>query len=117
MVANILPAEPRPDVGMGSIGQNSTFSEHGHIAYQIKGNHQCSNMVANILPSPPPLPPPHPRPWDGINMSKFNFSAHGYVAYQIKGNHEMQHYDSKHFPTDPLPPIPDPWKGSTGQND
>ena len=25
---------------MGSIGQNSTFSEHGHVAYQIKGNHE-----------------------------------------------------------------------------
>ena len=30
-------------------GQNSTFSEHGHLAYQIKVNHKCSNMVANIL--------------------------------------------------------------------
>ena len=34
------------------------FSEHGHVAYQIKGNDACSNMVANILtadPSPRPL--------------------------------------------------------------
>ena len=30
-------------------GQNSTFSEYGHFAYQIKGNDTCSNMVANIL--------------------------------------------------------------------
>ena len=34
---------------MGSIGENSTFSEHGHVAYQIKGDNECSNMVANIL--------------------------------------------------------------------
>ena len=27
------------------------FSEHGHVAYQIKENHECSNMVANILPA------------------------------------------------------------------
>ena len=25
------------------------FSEPGHVAYQIKENHKCSNMVANIL--------------------------------------------------------------------
>ena len=41
-----------------SIGQKSTFSEHDHVAYQIKGNHECSNMVANILHSDPPPPPP-----------------------------------------------------------
>ena len=43
-------------LGMGSIGQNSTFSEHGHVAYQIKGNHECSIMVANILPADPSSP-------------------------------------------------------------
>ena len=51
MVANILPqtSSPRP----WGWGQNSTFSEHGHVAYQIKWNHECSNMVANILPENP----------------------------------------------------------------
>ena len=58
MVANILPVDPYP-LGMGSKGQNSTFSEHNHGAYQIKCNHKCSNMIANILPADPapPLPP------------------------------------------------------------
>ena len=42
---------------MGSKGQNSTFSEHGHVAYQIKGNHGYSNMVANIMPADPPPDP------------------------------------------------------------
>ena len=45
--------------GLRVWGQNSTFSEHGHVAYQIKGNHECSSMVANILvvdPFPPPPP-------------------------------------------------------------
>ena len=37
-------------LGMGSVGQNSTFSEHGPVAYQIKDNQEYSNMVANILP-------------------------------------------------------------------
>ena len=31
-------------------GQNSTFSEHGHVAYQIKGHDACSIMIANIFP-------------------------------------------------------------------
>ena len=34
----------------------STFSEHGHVAYQIKGNHELSSMVANILHTDPPPP-------------------------------------------------------------
>ena len=44
MVANILPADPYPSLhppltlGVGTKGQNSTFSEHGHVAYQIKWN-------------------------------------------------------------------------------
>ena len=29
-----------PILGMGSIGQKSTFSEYGHVAYQITGNHE-----------------------------------------------------------------------------
>ena len=47
-----------PTPGMGSIGQNSTFSENGHVAYKIKKNHEGSNMVPNMLPVAPPPPPP-----------------------------------------------------------
>ena len=32
-----------------SIDQKSTFSERDNVAYQIKGNHECNNMVANTL--------------------------------------------------------------------
>ena len=42
---------------VGSKGQIATFSEHCHVAYQIKGDQVCSNMVENILPADPP--PPH----------------------------------------------------------
>ena len=42
-----LPAYPTT-IGIGSIGQNSTFSEHGLFAYQIKGNHDFSNIVGNV---------------------------------------------------------------------
>ena len=34
----------------------SVLSEHGQVAYQIKGNHECSNMVTNILLADTPLP-------------------------------------------------------------
>ena len=57
MEANILPADPLPPtLGMWSVGQNSIFSEHGHVAYQIKENQECSNMIATILPADTPLP-------------------------------------------------------------
>ena len=39
MVPNILSAEP-PDPGEGVNRSNSTFFEHDHFAYQIKGNHE-----------------------------------------------------------------------------
>ena len=34
-------------------GQNYTFSEFGHVAYQIKGNDACNNLVVDILPADP----------------------------------------------------------------
>ena len=37
--ADPLPPPPPPTLGIGSKGQNSTFSEHGIKAYQIKGKH------------------------------------------------------------------------------
>ena len=51
MVANILPGaipHPPPDPGVGSKGQNSTFSHM--VMLHI-------NMIANILPADPHLPP------------------------------------------------------------
>ena len=70
------------------MGQNSTLSEHGHVLYQIKGDPEYSNIVANILPA-------HlsPRPLGmGSIGRKSTFSEHGHVAYQIKRNHEMQQH-------------------------
>ena len=39
--------------GAGLKGQDLSFSEHSHVAYQIKGNHECNSMVANNLPTDP----------------------------------------------------------------
>ena len=55
MVTNILPtAPPPPDPRVKR--SNLTFAEHDHVAYQIKGNRECSNMVANILHAAPLSP-------------------------------------------------------------
>ena len=51
-----LPIDPSPDPEMGSKGQNSTASEQGHVAYQIKGNAECSNIQAHILSLHAPRP-------------------------------------------------------------
>ena len=71
MVANILPTDPSPSaLGVIRWIQNSTLSEHGHVAYQIKWNPKCSNMVANILPADPqPPPPPPPKGSTGQNST------------------------------------------------
>ena len=83
---------------MGSIGQNFTFSEHGHVAYH-KENQDCSNTVPKILPAY------HPNPGDGFNRSKFNFFLEqGHVAYQIKGNHECTNMVANILPADPQYP-------------
>ena len=92
-------------------GLNSTFSEHGNVAYQIKGNHQRSNMVANILPADPP--PPDPR--DGFKRSKLNFFRTWSCCISIKRELRMQQNGSKYFARRPLPP-PTLWVGSKDQN-
>ena len=38
---------PPHDPGVGVI--RSKYSEHGHVAYHIRENQECSSMVTNIL--------------------------------------------------------------------
>ena len=87
---------------MGSVGQNSPLSEHGHVAYQIKENHECSNMVRNILLTDSPTLGMGPI---GQNLP---FSEHGHIEYQFKGNQKMQQQGSKYLPEMPTP-SPRPW--------
>ena len=59
--ALITPSQPSnspppPDPRDGVSRSNSFFSEHGHVAYHIKENKECSNIVANIFPADPPIP-------------------------------------------------------------
>ena len=80
---------------MGSVGQNLPLSEHGHVVYQIKENHECSNMVPNILLAD---------------------SRTGHIEYQFKGNQKMQQQGSKYLPADAYPLAPTLGMGSVGQN-
>ena len=88
--------------GLRRWGQNSTFSKPDHVAYQIKENHECSNMVAP--PPPPPSPPPHPLGMWSIGQIQF-FPEHGHVAYQIKENHKCSNMVANILPAD----HPHPW--------
>ena len=61
MVAKILPADPPCPLpltlGMGSISQNKTILEYGHVAYQIEGNHEMQQHGSTYL-AQRHLPPP-----------------------------------------------------------
>ena len=73
MIANILHADPYPLPMTLGVGQNSTFSEHGHVAYQIKWNQECSiEQHGSKYFVPRPLHSPSPTlGW--VNRSKLNF--------------------------------------------
>ena len=77
----------------GSKGKNATFSELGPVAYQIKGNHKCSNMVSNNLLADPSDPRSQK-----VKIQIFTEQCH--VAYQIKGNHECSNMVAKILPAD-----------------
>ena len=76
--------DPRMDLGGGVKRSNWTFSEHGHVAYQIKENHGCSNMVANKKCPQTPSPPPTDPGGQKVKIQLFVRKKH--VVYQIKGN-------------------------------
>ena len=83
MVANILHTDTPSTQGVGSKGQTISFSESGHVAYQIKADDAGSNMVANILPTESDTPSTQGMGSKGQTIS---FSKSSHVAYQIKGN-------------------------------
>ena len=74
---------PSPLVGLRwcGQGQNETFSEYGHVAYQIKADEAGSNMVANILHTDTAS-----TQGVGSKGQTISFSESSYVAYQIKGS-------------------------------
>ena len=88
-------------------GQNLTFSEYGHVAYQIKANDAGSNMVANILPTDTPL-----TQGVGSKGQTIYFSESSPVANQIKADDAGSIMVANILPTD-TPSTPG--VGSKGQ--
>ena len=95
---------PPPDPG-GQKVKIQLISEHSRIAFQIKGNRKCSNIVANISATAPPSPDP------GIERSNSTIAEHGHVAYQIKGNRECSNMVTHILPG--APPLPSEGQNST----
>ena len=73
---------------------------YDYVAYQIKADDACSNMVANSLPTDTPST----RGWDQRSSHIF-FSESSLVAYHIKGNRAQSTMKanmlSLHTPTTP----------------
>ena len=76
-------------------GQNYTFSEYGHVAYQIKADDAGSNMVANILPTDTPL-----TQGVGSKGQTIYFTERSHVAYQIKADDAGSNIVANILPTD-----------------
>ena len=71
---------PSMSIGEGTEAKINLFLEYGRVAYQIKAVAECSNMVANILPTDTPLT----LGW-GQNVKPYLFSENSHIAYQSKG--------------------------------
>ena len=73
------------DTGGGAAAKNSTISEYGHVAYQIKGNDACSNMVANIFPADH-----QPGPWGWGKKVKIQLIQNmGMLHIKLKNNTDI----------------------------
>ena len=73
-------ARRHPDPGDGANRSKFTFSEHGHIEYQFKGNQKMQKQGSKYLPGDAyPLAPTLGMGSEGQNST---FSEHGHVAYQ-----------------------------------
>ena len=90
-----------PTLGMGSVVQNSTFLEHGYVAYQIKENQECTNIVANILPTDPL---PH-RPWVWGQYVKIQLFRTWSCCISNNENQECSNMVATIFPSDPPQPL------------
>ena len=109
MVGNILSADPPPpDLEVENKGLNSTFLEHGNVAYQIKGNHECSAMVFAHRT---------PYPGDEVRRSKVNFSQNMVMLHiKLKRITRCNSMVANSLPTYPSTPLRLSGMGSKDQN-
>ena len=91
--------------GLGSKGQNSTFSEHGPFAYQIKGNHEMQQHSRNILPADPSPSSRHDL-W-GLKVKVQLVQNMAMLHIKFKGITNYTNIVAKYFARRP-PPIPPP---------
>ena len=92
-----------------SIGQKSTFSEHGHVAYQIKWNHEMQQHGSNYFARRPPPPPPMP----------LTRSIGQKSTYHIEENHECSNMVTNIYRdtnSTNLPCLPSVWSGDTSDS-
>ena len=75
------PPSP-PDAGGGVKWSKFIFFRTWSCCILKKGNHECNNMVANILPTD--LQTPHPILGMRSKGQNSTFSQHGHDTYQIK---------------------------------
>ena len=85
---------------IGGWCQNKTFSEYRHVAYQIKADDVCNNMVAITFSIDTPS-----TQVVGSKGQTISFCESSHVAYQIKGNWAQSNMKanilSLHTPTTP----------------
>ena len=94
-VVNILLSDPSPPT-LGVKRSKLNLSDQCHVAYQIKGNLECSNMVAYILSADLPLHP-HLDPGGGVNRSKFNFFRTWSCCITNYREWSIEHHASTYF--------------------
>ena len=72
ILPDTLPTDP-PHPGDGVNRSKSTILEHGHVAYQINGNHKMHQHGSKCFARRTPLPHYRLTLGIGFNRSKFNF--------------------------------------------
>ena len=102
---------------MGSVGQNSTVSEYGHVQNMVMLHVKLKRITnaAIWLPADPPTHTPHFDPLYGVSRSKFNFFQN-MVMLHIKLKRITN--GETWLPADPLHTLHTPslGMGSVGQN-
>ena len=95
---------------MGSIGQTSTFSEHGHVAYHFKSDHELQQPGSEYFARR------HPPSTLGIGSvgQRSTLSEHVHVAYQIKEKHKCSNMAKNVCLQTHYPPSHDPGDGVNG---
>ena len=103
MIANNLPLHPTTIRGQKL--KNPLFSEYGHVAHQIKGNGECSNIQTNSLSL-------HAPSTAGVgSRSKPFFLKVVILHFKLMG---MEHRAPITYSV--FTHTIDPWVGSKGQN-